>query len=123
MVGIEDFSRVVQTIYAAAVQPDDWTVALDEIKSAVGSRISAIVTTGRELNEINVRSAGDPTGIDAYNAHYGRLDPIIWVVERMPAGAVLAQQQIVNRDGWERGEFCNHWARPNGGTVTGSSPS
>jgi len=113
MVGIEDFSRVVQTIYAAAVEPNDWAIAMEEIKSAVGSRLSAIVTTGRDLNEITVRSAGDLTGIDAYNDHYGRLDPIIWVLERMPAGAVLAQQQIVDRDVWERGEFCNDWARPN----------
>ena len=113
MVGIEDFSRIVQTIYAAAVEPNDWAVAMEEIKSAVGSRLSAIVTTGRDLNEITVRSAGDLTGIDAYNDHYGRLDPIIWVLERMPAGAVLAQQQIVDRDVWERSEFCNDWARPN----------
>jgi len=55
MVGIEDFSRIVQTIYAAAVEPNDWTVAMEEIKSAVGSRLSAIVTTGRDLNEITVR--------------------------------------------------------------------
>ena len=82
MVGIEDFSRVVQTIYAAAVEPNDWAIAMEEIKSAVGSRLSAIVTTGRDLNEITVRSAGDLTGIDAYNDHYGRLDPIIWVLER-----------------------------------------
>ena len=33
MVGIEDFSRVVQTIYAAAVEPNDWAIAMEEIKS------------------------------------------------------------------------------------------
>jgi hypothetical protein len=38
MVGIEDFSRVVQTIYAAGVEPNDWAIAMEEIKSAVGSR-------------------------------------------------------------------------------------
>lgn len=113
MVEIDDFSRVVQSIYTAVVQPTAWTVAMDEIKSAIGSRLSAIVTTGTELNEIGARSAGDATDIDAYNAHYGRLDPIVGVLERMEAGVVLAQQQIVDRDLWERGEFCNDWARPN----------
>jgi DNA-binding CsgD family transcriptional regulator len=112
-VSVEHFSRVVQSIYAAAMEPDSWEAALEEINSAVGSRISAILTTGRGLNEISVKSVGaDPAGIAAYNDHYGRLDPI--PLERMLTGVAAAQRQLVNRDEWERGDFFNAWAGPNG---------
>ena len=115
MSAIDDFSRVVTAIYDAAVEPANWTVALEEISSAVGSSISVILTTHRELNEISVRSVGtDPANMKAYNEYYGRLDPGPSALERIPTGVVATQQQLVARDEWVRGEFSTDWARPNG---------
>lgn len=115
MTAIDDFSRTVQTIYDAAIEPANWTVALEEIASAVGSRISAILTTGPRLNEIAVKSVGmDPTSMLAYNGYYGSFDPGPAALEQVPTGAVATQQQLVSRDEWVRSEFANDWARPNG---------
>jgi DNA-binding CsgD family transcriptional regulator/PAS domain-containing protein len=115
MTAIDDFSRVVTAIYDAAVEPSNWTVALEEIASAVGSSISVIVATDRDLNEITVRSVGtDPANMIAYNEYYGRLDPGPSALERIPTGVVATQQQLVARDVWVRGEFSTDWARPNG---------
>ncbi len=115
MTAIDDFSRTVQTIYDAAVEPANWTVALEEIASAVGSRISVILTTHPQHNEIAVKSVGmDPASMLAYNDYYGRLDTAPPALARVPTGVVATQQQLVNRDMWARGEFANDWARPNG---------
>jgi DNA-binding CsgD family transcriptional regulator/PAS domain-containing protein len=115
MTTIDDFSRTVQAIYDAAVEPANWNVALEEIASAVGSRISVILTTHPQHNEIAVKSVGmDPESMLAYNDYYGRLDPGPPALEQVPTGAVATQQQLVDRDEWVRGEFANDWARPNG---------
>jgi DNA-binding CsgD family transcriptional regulator/PAS domain-containing protein len=114
MTTLDDFSRMVTTIYDAAVEPAKWTVALEDIASAVGSRISAILTSDRQLNEITIRSVGaDPAGIAAYNDYYGHLDFGPKALQRVPTGAVATQQELVSRDVWERSEFFNEWAGPN----------
>ena len=75
MVTIEHFSRLVHEIYDAAVDPNHWTAALEEVSSAVGATGCALLTTDPEHNEISVRSSGaDPASVTTYNEYFGRLD-------------------------------------------------
>src|SRR5205823_8151447 len=58
-------------------------------------------------------SAGiDPAAIDAYNKHYGRLDPIRPAVELKSAGTIITDRDIVSKDWLTRTEFYNDWVRP-----------
>src|SRR5262245_10195972 len=99
MATIDDFSRLVQTIYAAAADPTNWAVALDGITTTLDATGCALLTTDRTHNEITVKSVGaDPASMAAYNAYYGRLDPSPLALERVPTGLVIPNHQLVNRD-------------------------
>jgi DNA-binding CsgD family transcriptional regulator/PAS domain-containing protein len=112
MTTIEDFSRIVRTIYGAAVEPGDWAVATGEILSAVSGNAGGFGTTDRERNEI-VGSVGiDPASMLAYDAYYGRLDPMAPALAGLPAGAIATRQQVMPLDIWTRNEFYNGWAKP-----------
>ena len=113
MVTIEHFSRLVHEIYDAAVDPNHWTAALEEVSSAVGATGCALLTTDPEHNEISVRSSGaDPASVTTYNEYFGRLDPSPSALARVPAGLVVPNQQLVDRDLLTRSEFFNDWADP-----------
>jgi DNA-binding CsgD family transcriptional regulator/PAS domain-containing protein len=113
MTTIDDFSRIVRTIYDAAVEPADWTVASGEILAAVSGNAGGLGTTDRERNQI-VGSVGiDSAMMLAYDAYYGRLDPMSSALVGIPAGAIATRQQVMPLDIWARSEFCNDWARPN----------
>lgn len=113
MVTIEHLSRLVHEIYDAAVDPDHWTVALEEISSAVGATGCALLTTGPEHNEITVRSSGaDPASVTTYNEYFGGLDPSPSALDRVPVGLVIPNGQLVDRDLFTRSEFFNDWANP-----------
>jgi len=115
MTAIDDFSRVVASIYDAAVEPNNWTVALHEISSAVGATGCSIVLADRTRPEITVESVGaDPANMIAYNDYFGRLDPISTALDRMPAGTVATHDDMVSRDVVPRSEFFNDWAHPSG---------
>lgn len=90
MIALDHYSRLAQSIYDAAVQPDNWAVALDEIASVLGATGCALLITDRERNVITARSAGaDPAAVMAYNDHYGELDIVVAALQSMPAGRAL----------------------------------
>jgi DNA-binding CsgD family transcriptional regulator/PAS domain-containing protein len=113
MTTIDDFSRIVRTIYDAAVEPADWTVASGEILAAVSGNAGGLGTTDRERNQI-VGSVGiDSAMMLAYDAYYGRLDPMASALVGIPAGAIVTRRQVMPLDIWARSEFYNDWAKPN----------
>ena len=113
MVTIEHFSRLVHEIYDAAVDPNHWTAALEEVSSAVGATGCALLTTDPEHNEISVRSSGaDPASVTTYNEYFGRLDPSPSALAHVPTGLVVPNEQLVDRDLLTRSEFFNDWADP-----------
>jgi DNA-binding CsgD family transcriptional regulator/PAS domain-containing protein len=115
MVTTEHFSRLVQNIYDAAIDPDCWEVALDGIASAVDATGCALLTSSRAHNEITTKSVGaDPASMIAYNDYYCRLDPCPRGLERMAPGAVGPRQQLVSPERVTRcREFYHDWAHPN----------
>jgi len=113
MVTIEHFSRLVHEIYDAAVDPNHWTVALEEISSAVGATGCALLVTDPAHSEITVKSSGaDPASVTEYNEYFGRLDPSPIALGRVPTGLVIPNEELVDRDLLTRSEFFNEWATP-----------
>ena len=44
MVTVEDFSRLIAGVYAAAVTPQHWEAAIDGIRRTMGGRHGALVS-------------------------------------------------------------------------------
>lgn len=115
MIAFDDFSRLVQQIYSAAVQPDYWAVALDEISSVCGATGCALLITDRNHNEITAKSVGaDPAATTAYNDHYCRLDIVVSALQSMPVGRVVPHEDLTTREELASSEFYNDWSLPNG---------
>jgi DNA-binding CsgD family transcriptional regulator/PAS domain-containing protein len=113
MTTIDDFSEIVRTVYDAAVEPGEWTVALDVISAAMGATGCALLTTGREQNRFAVRSAGtDPASMITYNDYYGALDYLPAALESVPVGTVATRDQLLPRNVVYGSEFFNDWAHP-----------
>lgn len=114
MIALDHYSRLAQSIYDAAVQPDNWAVALDEIASVLGATGCALLITDRERNVITARSAGaDPAAVMAYNDHYGELDIVVAALQSMPAGRALPFKLLATPEQFAGSEFYNDWSLPN----------
>jgi DNA-binding CsgD family transcriptional regulator/PAS domain-containing protein len=111
MVTVEDFSRLVSGVYAAAVTPQHWQLAIRDIHRTMGG-------TGGSL------LVGDPRGVSFQNStlpaealqayiqrDYHRLDYVIAAVEKGPVGVVRTGPEIVFRN--LNREFYAGWMRPN----------
>jgi DNA-binding CsgD family transcriptional regulator len=109
MVTVEDFSRLVSGIYAAAVTPQHWEGAIRDIHRTLGG-------TGGALTMVDgvVRSIQDsilPAGAaKSYAEHYCRLDFVLAAVENGPVGAVRTGTELISPI--RNSEFYADWLRP-----------
>lgn len=111
MVTVEDFSRLVSGIYAAAVTPHHWESALDEICRSLGGTVGTLCESTAGVWSIQATTAPPETG-KAYAEHYHRLDYVLAGVENGPQCAVRTGNELVAPQ--TKAEFYNDWMRPNG---------
>ena len=109
MVTVEDFSRLVASIYDAAVTPQHWQLAIRDVHRAIGGTGGSLL-----LGEGAVWSFQNSTlpqsAQASYAAHYAPLDYALAAAEKGPVGVVRTGPEIVfphrNR------EFYAGWMRP-----------
>ena len=97
MVTVEDLSRLVSGVYAAAVARQEWQRAIRDIHRAVGGTGGALL-----LGDGAVWSFGDSTlpvaALKSYAEHYARLDYVLAAVEKGPVGVVRTGPEVVFRN-------------------------
>jgi|tagenome__1003787_1003787.scaffolds.fasta_scaffold20911298_1 DNA-binding CsgD family transcriptional regulator len=111
MVTVENFSRLVSGVYAAAVTPQQWEPALDEICRTLGGTIGTLIKSGGGVWSIQATTAPAEIG-KTYAEHYCRLDYVLAEVENGPVGAVRTGTELIPPR--TNTEFYNDWMRPNG---------
>jgi DNA-binding CsgD family transcriptional regulator len=108
VVTVDEFSRLVGAIYAAAVTPEDWDAALGDVRRSVGATQSGLFVSdgvGRSIIGATVPvEAGK-----SYLEHYHRLDYVLTALERGPAGAVRTGLELMNPQ--THREFHADWLR------------
>jgi DNA-binding CsgD family transcriptional regulator len=111
MVTVEDFSRLVSGIYAAAVAPQHWEAAIRDIHRAFGGIGGSLVMADGALWSIENTSMPE-AATTSYADHYYRVDHVVAAVDRGPVGVVRTGTELIvpNR----RSEFYTGWLRPNG---------
>lgn len=113
-VTVEDFSRLVADIYAAAAAPEQWDAAIRDIQRALGATGGSLLR--RDATPWSLWSFQASTipvaAFESYATHYQRLDYVLAAVDKSPVGVVRTGPEIVvpNRNP----EFYNDWMRPNG---------
>ncbi len=110
MVTVDEFSRLVSGIYAAATTPQHWESALDEIRRSVGGTVGALSEAVGGVWSIRATTAPPDVG-KTYADYYYRLDHVLATVEHGPAGAVRTGTELIAPR--TNTEFYNDWLRPN----------
>jgi DNA-binding CsgD family transcriptional regulator len=109
MVTVEDFSRLVSGIYAAAVTPDQWEAALGEIRrtfdGTAGGLFMADSTVWSLLNSTLPAEAAK-----SYAEYYHRLDHALAAVGRGSVGAVRTGTELMPLV--RKSEFHEEWLHP-----------
>jgi hypothetical protein len=110
MVTVEDFSRLVSGIYAAAVTPEHWEAAIREIHRTLGGIGGSLFMADRAV--WSVQNTSMPMeAAKSYTEYYYHLDHVLAAVEKGPIGAVRTGTELGMRK--RNPEFYSGWLRPN----------
>jgi DNA-binding CsgD family transcriptional regulator len=111
MVTVEDFSRLVSSIYAAAVTPQRWEAAMREIHRTLEGTSGGLLMGGRAV--WSIQDSILPEGAaKSYAEHYCHVDHVPAAVEKGPVGTVRTGTELITPK--RRSEFYAGWLRPNG---------
>jgi hypothetical protein len=109
MVTVEEFSRLVSGIYAAAVTPQQWGPAIRDVMGTLGGTGAGLVFADRSSRWLEPVIA--PEAAKSYAEHYSRLDHVLAAVEEGPVGAVRTASELILPH--PNTEFHADWIRPN----------
>lgn len=106
---LEDFSRIVASVYAAALSPDGWVTPLADIRHTIGAAAAGLLTA--DGDDRTIRSASLPDEArDSYGSYYRTIDYVLESVEKSRAGTVHDGRRLVALQ--SDSEFNNDWMRP-----------
>jgi len=109
----EKLTRLIATIYDAALDSVLWPEALAAIADFVDGRVGGLLTRDSTRREVNAHwhAGGDPHYLRLYAETYSRLGP----VATSPPGDVeqiVSIPDLVPYDEFRRGRFYREWAEP-----------
>jgi DNA-binding CsgD family transcriptional regulator len=109
VVGIDDFSRIVSAIYTSAIAPENWVVAMADVRRTLGAESAGLLLadgTGRSIKSASL----PPEAQKAYSEYYRQIDYVLDAVEEGPVGLIRSGQPLVALKA--RSEFDADWMRP-----------
>jgi DNA-binding CsgD family transcriptional regulator len=109
MVTLDEFSRLVAGIYAAAATPADWDPAIRDINRAMGGNGGALLTSEGPIWSIQ-NAILPPTAASSYADHYCRLDHTLANVKEGPVGLVRTGAELILP--YRKLEFYAGWLHP-----------
>src|SRR6476660_4557144 len=110
MVTIEDFSRLVAGIYAAASTRQKWEPALRDVVGTLDAAGGGLVfADGSSRSQVAILP---PEAVQSYAEHYSRIDHVLAAVEKGSVGVVRAGDELIPAK--PRTEFHADWIRPYG---------
>jgi DNA-binding CsgD family transcriptional regulator/PAS domain-containing protein len=111
MVTVDEFSRLVSGIYAAAVAPRLWEGALRDIHRTLGGTGGSLLRAEGARSGPSFDSTIPVAAAKSYAEHYCRLDHVLAAVEKGPVGAVRSGTELVAPQ--RNSEFNADWLHPN----------
>lgn len=107
---VEDFSRIVSRIYAAAVTPEYWDPVIRDVVGTLDGKSAALVGADGS-SRWHVGAILAPEAAKSYAEYYSRIDNVLAAVEKGPVGAVRAGGELIAAK--LNTEFHADWIRPN----------
>lgn len=108
---LEDFNNLVHTVYRAGLDPQEWSLFVEDLAGLLGGTIvclqahDAVASAGLGV----VSSKADPDFLGAYDAHYAAKN--VWApgLAEASIGKVVQSEQLYDRDEFLKTEFYNDY--------------
>jgi DNA-binding CsgD family transcriptional regulator len=110
VVTLDEFSRLVAGIYAAAVTPDRWETVVRDIHCTVGGTSGGLASGSGATWSIEDSTLPEESLV-SYAEHYCRLDVVMAAVNSGPIGVVRTGPEVLRPA--RNTEIYNGWVRPN----------
>ncbi|SNT01086.1 DNA-binding transcriptional regulator, CsgD family [Sphingomonas laterariae] len=100
---LEDFSRLVRTLYASLVADQPWYGFLTEFRDQLGAQFATLIVSRASsvAPSLMVTPLGNPQGIEDYCDHLFRIDPFT----DLPEGKVVSQFEHLSERGFKQSAF------------------
>ena len=110
MVTVEDFSRVVSSIYDSAVQPERWTATMAELHTTFGATGGSALVVADGVSRAPQSVTIPAEALTEYAEYYRHIDFLLEAVEHGPVGQVRSSQEFIAMQ--PNAEFYMDWMRP-----------
>jgi DNA-binding CsgD family transcriptional regulator len=112
---------VIDTIYGAALAPDQWQLSLDKLNELMPS--VAVCLYGYDYHNSSsighIHSGFDPAAMDQYDAYYSSINAWAPGFGRSPVGTLLSSDNFIAREDLLKTEYYADWLRPQENQVMG----
>ena len=111
----DTLTRLIATIYDAALDCSLWPDVLAAIAEFVDGRVGGLLSRDADKPQVNAHwhAGGDPHYMKTYAATYSRLGPVATSPPGQ-VGAIVSMPDLVPYDEFRRGRFFREWAEPQG---------
>jgi DNA-binding CsgD family transcriptional regulator/PAS domain-containing protein len=111
----ETLTRLIATIYDAALDCTLWPDVLSAIAEFVDGRVAGLLAGDSSKPRVTAhwQAGGDPLYMRMYADTYSRLGPVA-TSPPGPVGAIVSMPDLVPYDEFRRGRFFREWAEPQG---------
>lgn len=110
------FVAAALKIQEAALVPENWPGALEQVGSMVGAKCAGLfihdLQTGVPLAVENWNI--DPTPLTDYAEYYHKVDDLLFAAMRFPQGQVACGQEVLPREKYLKSEHYNDFWKPQG---------
>jgi DNA-binding CsgD family transcriptional regulator len=98
--------QAIEALYAAALDPAEWTRALREVSACLEAVASCVFVTDRSGSRVvHWTGIGLEFGEDEYREHYVAIDPRRQFAEQNPATRIHYDRMLIDERGMNRNEF------------------
>jgi DNA-binding CsgD family transcriptional regulator/PAS domain-containing protein len=108
-VTLDEYSRLVSAIHAAAMTPDHWCDVMQSIQESMGATGGGMIVGGGADRSIEYACVPPGAG-EQYSEYYHRFDYVLDAVERGPVGVIHTGGALVALEA--HSEFNHDWMRP-----------
>jgi DNA-binding NarL/FixJ family response regulator len=109
MVTVEDFSRLVSGVYAAAVTPQHWQLAIHDIHRMLDATGGGLLIADENDRSI-LNTSVPPDAFKSYGEYYRHIDYVLAAVESGPVGLIRSGSELVALKAGS--EFDADWMHP-----------
>src|SRR5205814_2123279 len=117
MESLDDFDRVVNCIYEAALQPESWAAALDAVRAALSCDMFHAFVWDLENDQPTMAWASANASAEMhehYNTYFGRIDPRRAPADSIEVGQIFVCHEQFDQRFVDRNEFYQEFLIPNG---------